>query len=189
MQDVRTGLALLAVVVWTVSPAVAASQTGQTEPRANINGIVRNEDGDPVANVKIELIDAKGAVIGSSESASAGSYRIDCVEQGQYTLSLRPGTTGYQAETVVVPLGERGVRVDWNVAEHKPALAIATADGGICDADVADTTPGPVGTARTSRAILVRIAAGLVLTGAVIGGLGASGAFHSSSGTVQTSSQ
>lgn len=176
-----------AALVWA-APA-AADATG----KANIQGVIQDGFGYPVADAEIEVV-KEGVVVATATSGKSGGYAVECIEEGSYELRLDP-KSDFQGQRVVAPLDGRGLQVNWSVDESKPAIATATATGGACGDVVACLTdaggtgcpaPGPaapegsVGESGPSTGLTAeQMVAGGVMGGAVVGmgAAGAAGAF------------
>lgn len=56
----------------------------------SIDGTAMREDGDPIPGLRIELVNAEGAVVMSTESAYDGFYTFEFVPPGTYTVRADP---------------------------------------------------------------------------------------------------
>ncbi|MGW5575105.1 MFS transporter [Nocardia thailandica] len=75
-----------------------------------IAGLLRREDGRPVAGATLTLIDQHGHQVGRSSGDASGAYAIEVPEQGTFVLIA--AATGHQPEAVSVVMGERAQSVD-----------------------------------------------------------------------------
>lgn len=132
---------------------------------AQVAGIVRDVGGKPVAGVKITAVGESAKNRGQGISAADGSYLIDGLDPDKYVFKLDPQLTGMQGGDGVAYLGADGLTVNWTVSPNALALDDAVAGGG-------STISALVTSMLTPGGILV---AGGVMTGAVLGGLGAAG--------------
>ncbi len=53
-----------------------------------LNGLIQASDGKRMAGVKIEIVNAKGRVVGSGNSNKYGMYQIKNLPEGEYTLKV-----------------------------------------------------------------------------------------------------
>jgi hypothetical protein len=197
VQAVRRGISALLVWMLAVTPAFAQSAAGggSDEPRSNVVGSVKREDGTPIAGAGVELLDREGAVFARSETGADGSYSMPCIPHGGYQIRL--DTPEYQGETRMMPVRGPGVQVDWIFgADAKRPLALATPGGGACAADgttIADATPKPSATPEGESwwwRNRYWIGGGLVVTGVGVGvgvGAGSGGGGSSGSGSASSS--
>jgi len=59
-----------------------------------------------------------------------GEYLLECLVQGNFSLTLDPQKTPFQGKTIVVHIGTGGVVVNWRVSEV--TQAITTLHRGTC---------------------------------------------------------
>lgn len=75
-----------------------------------IAGLLRREDGRPVAGATLTLIDGHGHQVGRAAGDGSGAYAIEVPEQGTFVLIA--AAAGHQPEAVSVVMGERAQAVD-----------------------------------------------------------------------------
>lgn len=110
----------------------SASPGSASLRQANIVGIVLDGHGSPVEGVEIAARDRNNQLVARALTANRGAYSLECLEPGQYQLSLAPLETGFRGQTVAVSLGSDGIFADWSVSSEAPAVAVARR-GMCCD--------------------------------------------------------
>ena len=176
MRRVTTWVAMLCTFAWTTAPVLAVD--ANTTSSGNIFGLALTDDGSPMANTEVELIDGAGKVVKTATTDASGTYDFPCVPNGNYTIGLGSGAS--ETRRLLPELDDRGLRVDWQAAAGMPAEAMAMVPsvGGACG-----TTPTVAPAAADSlfafvQANAVEIAAGtFVAAGLVVGGLALGGEF------------
>jgi hypothetical protein len=131
---------------------------------ATLIGVVLDAQGNPVGEAEIAVHDATGKAVARAVTNAKGEYVFEGLPPGQYNLSLNPLHGGFQGQTVVASLGEKGLTVSWTVSPSVPAVAAATP--GLA------TTGGILGLGNTGTFL-----GGVGLLGAGVGGAAAGGSF------------
>ncbi len=89
-----------------------------------IVGMVAQSDGRTVSGVKIVARAPDGRTSAFTSTNAQGQYRITGLEPGQYLITLEPGSTNFQQETVAAYLDGAGLTVNWWVAPGLVPLAV-----------------------------------------------------------------
>jgi hypothetical protein len=85
---------------------------------ADLVGTVSNNRGEPVSGVSVSVVNSAGIDSGKAVSDAHGRYAISNLAPGIYTL----GSSGQQ---VMSYIGDRGLTVNWGLAPHAAAVAVA----------------------------------------------------------------
>jgi hypothetical protein len=116
---------------------------------ATLAGAILDVQGKPVEGVEISVQDATGKTVASAVTNAKGVYAMEGIPPGQYHVSLNPLNTGFQGQTVVATVSEKGLTVSWTVSSTAPAVAAATPGiataGGIFGLGTTGTFLGGVG--------------------------------------------
>jgi hypothetical protein len=93
---------LLAVTELLLVLPYAAAAT----PGGSVGGIVRDESGGLVAEVKVVLSEKSKRLVHTSETANTGSFLFPSVLAGAYTLyAEKPGFRAYEVDDLTVEVG------------------------------------------------------------------------------------
>ena len=92
---------------------------------ATVNGVIKAVNGKPVSGVRV-AIEANHAGAAETISNPDGTYKIESLAPGRYTIRLDPLKSGFAAGDAVATIGKEGLTVDWIVSVNTPALAVAT---------------------------------------------------------------
>jgi carboxypeptidase family protein len=122
----RSNLVKLAVIVVTLGLSVQlATQgsmlrtpTGGTE----IIGRIRDMHGQPVAALKISLMNWFGVDFGSAVSDDKGIFHIENVTPGSYYVKFRPLAENSRGETIVIKVPPHSMRMNLTVTRNPPAM-------------------------------------------------------------------
>ncbi len=91
---------------------------------ATVNGVVKSVNGKPVSGVRV-AIEENHASVGKATSNAGGTYEIESLVPGTYTIRLDPLKSGFAAGDAVAKVGKEGLTVDWIVSVNAPGLAVA----------------------------------------------------------------
>ena len=83
MRRVTAWVAMACTFAWTSAPVLAVDADASSS--GNIFGLALTDEGSPMANTEVELIDGAGKVVKTATTDSAGSYDFPCVPNGNYT--------------------------------------------------------------------------------------------------------
>jgi hypothetical protein len=108
---------------------LAVGLTASQAMSAQVCGIARNANGDPVAGVPVTVKDASGNVLGQATTGSKGEYQISGLQQGSLDL-FGPGG-GILPGSGVLDLAGDSRMVNWQVSAASPAVA---SQDGVCRA-------------------------------------------------------
>jgi outer membrane receptor protein involved in Fe transport len=110
----------LSAIAAEASPAIGAgSNAQQTTPTARttgVQGVVRNANGQPVADARITLRDGDGKLLGDTRSGADGSFEFAAIPPGRY--SVEASGSGYEPSA-------NTVRVDDDIARAMLVLTPA----------------------------------------------------------------
>lgn len=112
---------LLESVKWTPGQSVAMLQPRfpTTLDDASIAGTVVNRAGAPVVGATIVVTDAKGKTVNTGSSAADGTFQINALDAGTYTVSINNNYLTYAGITVTATGNDPdGV---WSQAVNAPA--------------------------------------------------------------------
>ena len=123
----------------TLSVSVASAQeTSHSRARlgirSNIIGEVRDAQGNPIKDVEVVAQDPDGKALARATTNDKGQYLMKCLEQRQYLMILNALPAGFQGQSAVAYLGERGLIVNWMTSVATPAIVTAKQGGGVCGA-------------------------------------------------------
>jgi Carboxypeptidase regulatory-like domain len=114
-------------------------------------GTVVNRDGHAVQGVKIITHARDGQPTGSAVSDVQGQYSIADLQPGEYFITLDPGSTNVQGQTVASYVGNAGLTVNWSVAMGLAPLASAQPGVQFAAASPAGSNALPVGSTALSK--------------------------------------
>ncbi len=106
---------------------------------ASVGGTVSAAQGGSLGGMQVIIKDASGKVIGSTTTGANGVYDISNVPPGNYQVTLDPGSTGFQGQTLASYVTNDGLCLNWGVSNQSPAIGTA-APGSVCD-DPPDYAP------------------------------------------------
>ena len=106
---------------------------------ASVGGTVSAAQGGSLGAMQVIIKDASGKVIGSATTGANGVYDINNVPPGNYQVTLDPGSTGFQGQTLASYVTNDGLCLNWGVSSQSPAIGTA-APGSVCD-DPPDYAP------------------------------------------------
>jgi hypothetical protein len=108
---------------------------------ANLVGTVSNNRGEGVPGVSVTVVNSAGIDSGKAISDAHGRYAISNLAPGIYTL----GSSGQQ---VMSYIGDRGLTVNWGLAPHAIAVAIARQGTEHDSASAMSAAPAKISQAR-----------------------------------------
>ena len=129
---------LLVLLATAVTATVGQAQTGYVT--GSVTDVVT---GTGISDVNVILQSAGGAIAGSALTSASGSYRINNVAPGTYTIGVqRIGYTGGARQTITVVEGAPTM-VSFELRAHAQALegVLVTANRGVATKRVDDPTP------------------------------------------------
>ena len=94
------------------------TRTGGTE----IIGRIRDMHGQPVAALKISLMNWFGVDFGSAVSDDKGIFHIENVTPGSYYVKFRPLAENSRGETMVIKVPAHSMRMNLTVTRNPPAM-------------------------------------------------------------------
>jgi hypothetical protein len=94
------------------------TRTGGTE----IIGRIRDMHGQPVAALKISLMNWFGVDFGSAVSDDKGIFHIENVTPGSYYVKFRPLAENSRGETMVIKVPPHSMRMNLTVTRNPPAM-------------------------------------------------------------------
>lgn len=104
-----------------------------TRVRSNIVGKVADAQGNPLAKVKVTVLDPQNReIVARGVSNAQGEYVIECLDPREYYLELSALPERFVGQTVVVNLGKDGQIVQWAANAEIPAVATTRVGGGVC---------------------------------------------------------
>lgn len=121
-----------------------------------VNGVIKTVNGKPVSGVRV-TVKANHARRSETVSNPDGTYRIENLSPGTYTIHLDPLKSGFAAGVAMTKVGKEGLTIDWVVSANAPGLAVGaplsrlpspdsgfwSRDGGIIgEMDIAKTLSG-----------------------------------------------
>jgi Carboxypeptidase regulatory-like domain len=93
-------LAAVALVMLSAAAAAQASGTGSVE------GTVTNHEGKGVKEIEVTVLNAGGTNVGSTTTASTGTYTVAGLSEGEYTVVFSDTTETYLTKSVPVSVEE-----------------------------------------------------------------------------------
>ena len=99
---------------------------------ANVESVVRDQGGTPLAGVKVVIQDREGQLVAQEVTDDKGAISVECLELGNYTMAVEPLQSGWQPGSVDFSLEQEGRTVRWTTSALVPAVAKLTTGGGIC---------------------------------------------------------
>jgi hypothetical protein len=119
---------------WTYAEdTVAHKHADSTRVRSNIVGKVADAQGNPLAKVKVTVLDPQNReIVARGVSNAQGEYVIECLDPREYYLELSALPERFVGQTVVVNLGKDGQIVQWAANAEVPAVATTRVGGGVC---------------------------------------------------------
>jgi hypothetical protein len=86
---------------------------------ADLVGTVSNSRGEPVPGISVTVVNSAGIDSGKAISDAHGRYAISNLAPGTYKL-------GSSGQWVMSYVGDRGLTVNWGLAPHAAAVAVAS---------------------------------------------------------------
>ncbi len=112
---------------------LAHQHADSTRVRSNIVGKVADAHGNPLAKVKMTVLDPQNReIVARGVSNAQGEYVIECLDPREYYLELSALPERFVGQTVVVNLGKDGQIVQWAANAEVPAVATTQVGGGVC---------------------------------------------------------
>jgi Carboxypeptidase regulatory-like domain len=114
-----TIIAAALTMLATVHPAMAP------ERLVEIRGAVRDLHGQPVASIKISLMNWFGEVAASAVTDDNGTYQIENVAPRKYYVRIRPLAIAGRGQLVVITVPAHRMRMNMTLTRNIPAIASA----------------------------------------------------------------
>jgi hypothetical protein len=96
-------LAALAAAALVMSFAAAVAQASGT---GSVEGTVTNHEGKEIKEIEVTVLNAGGTKVGGTTTASNGSYTIEPISAGEYTVVFSDKTETYLTKSVPVSVEE-----------------------------------------------------------------------------------
>jgi hypothetical protein len=90
-------VAALAAVVLVMFGATGVAQASGT---GSVGGTVTNHEGKDIKEIEVAVIDAEGTKVGGTTTASNGTYTVEHISAGEYTVVFSDKTETYLTESV-----------------------------------------------------------------------------------------
>jgi len=97
---VVAALAAVALVTLGATGVAQASGTG------SVGGTVTSHEGKDVKEIEVTLVDAEGTKVGGTTTASNGTYTVEHISAGEYTVVFSDKTETYLTKSVPVTVEE-----------------------------------------------------------------------------------
>ncbi len=152
---------VLLVLLSAVFPIAGNMGTVLAVALGSIPGTVTSAKGDPLASIKVNLIDINtGKTVATTKTAKDGSYSFNDLKAGE-TYKVEAQYRTDKASAVVTTQAGSSKPVDLQLLKTKGAPVVMGSSGGL--------------------PVIAYVAIGLVVVGGVVGGVAAAGGFSSSS--------
>ncbi len=96
-------LAALAAVALVMLGATGVAQASGT---GSVGGTVTNHEGKEIKEIEVTVVNAEGTKVGGTTTASNGTYSVEHVSAGEYTVVFSDKTETYLAKSVPVSVEE-----------------------------------------------------------------------------------
>ncbi len=93
-------LAAMALVMFAATGVAQASGTG------SVGGTVTNHEGKDIKEIEVALVDAEGTKVGGTTTASNGTYTVEDISAGEYTVVFVDKNETYLTKSVPVRVEE-----------------------------------------------------------------------------------
>jgi len=96
-------LAALAAVALTMFGATGVAQASGT---GSVGGTVTNHEGKEIKEIEVSVVNAEGTKVGGTTTASNGTYTVEHISAGEYTVVFSDKTETYLTKSVPVSVEE-----------------------------------------------------------------------------------